>query len=152
MKESWRYYAFLRRWGLILVLGLVLGALGGLGFDLRQDHRPIFKAKASVVITAKDRPGVWLDRGRFNVVSAEHSDAESAVRSIVSNTEWLDAQPDYIVTVEGITINTSHPSSLWKAMVLGGVFGVLLVIGAAYLWDDIRAYMRYRKETDSDDA
>jgi len=152
MKESWRYYEFLRRWGLILVLGLVLGALGGLGFDLRQDRHPLFKANALVVITAEDRPGVWLDRGSFKVISEKHSDAESAVRFIVNNTEWLDSQPDYIVTVEAITIDVLHPFPLWKAMVLGGVFGVLLVIGSAYLWDDSQAYMRYRKETDSDDA
>ena len=70
----------------------------------------------------------------------------------MSNTKWLNAQPGYIVTVEDLTIMSRFRSPLWKAVVLGSFFGGLLAIGAAYLWDDARSYMRNRQETDSEDA
>ena len=152
MKETWRYYDFLRRWGLLLLLGLVVGAIAGLGFYLQQDQEPLFTATASVTLSTKDRPGVWLSRANFIVSSSEFPDPNASVAAIMSNTKWLSAQPGYIVAVEDLAIMSRFRSPLWKAVVLGSFFGGLLAIGAAYLWDDARSYMRNRQETDSEDA
>lgn len=152
MKESWRYYDFLRRWGLLLLLGLVLGALGGFSIHLQQDHPPLFIAKALVIISTNDRPGVWLPRANFNVTSAEYPDPKRSVRNIIDSTEWLDAQPGYRVSVEDLSIEPRHASPLWKTILLGSFIGGLLVIGGAYVWDDARAYVRHRQETDSEDV
>ena len=149
MKESWRYYDFLRRWGLLLLLGLVVGAIAGLGFYVQQDQEPLFTATASVTLSTESRPGVWHP---LLVSSSGFPDPKRPVAAIMSNTEWLNAQPGYIVTVENLTIASRFPSPLWKAVVLGSIFGGLFAIGAAYLWDDARSYMRNRQETDSEDA
>lgn len=152
MKESWRYYDFLRRWGLLLLLGLVLGALAGWGFYAQQDKQPRFKAEAAVSISTQYRPGVWRLRAKFDVTSSEYSDPKSAVESIVKEAENLDARPELLVDIGAFSIEGRYRSPLWKTVVLGGVFGGLLVIGAAYVWDDARAYMRNRQETGSDDV
>ena len=152
MKESWRYYDFLRRWGLLLLLGLVVGSIAGLGFYVQQDQEPLFTATASVTFSTESRPGVWHPRANFLVSSNEYPDPNASVAAIMSNTEWLNAQAAYIVTVEDLTIVSRFRSPLWKAVVLGSFFGGLLAIGAAYVWDDARSYMRDRRETNSGDA
>ena len=152
MKESWRYYDLLRRWGILLLSGLVLGGLAGFGFFVQQHNAPLYTAKALVTVLTEGSPGIWLPRANFNVTSIDYSDSRASVRAIMSNTEWLDGQPGYDVVVGDLTIESRFWSPLWKTIVLGSLFGGLLVIGAAYVWDDARAYMRHRRETNSEDA
>ena len=104
MKETWRYYQFLRRWGLLLLLGLVLGALAGIGFYAQQDKQARFKAEAIVSISTQDRPGVWRLRAEFGVASREYSDPKSAVESIVTEAENLDARPELLVDIGAFSI------------------------------------------------
>ncbi len=133
-------------------MGLVVGAIAGLGFYVQQDQEQLFTATALVTLSTESRPGVSRPRGTFLVSSKEFSDPKTSVAAIMSNAKWLNAQPGYIVTVENLTIASRFPSPLWKAVVLGSIFGGLFAIGAAYLWDDARSYMRNRQETDSEDA
>ena len=152
MKESWRYYDYLRRWGLLLLLGLVMGALAGFGFFLQQDQQAQFKANAKLLVFTEDRTGVWGLRSDFNVVSIEFSDPKSAVKSILANADNLSAETGINVDVKDISLEGRYRSPVWRTIVLGSVIGGLLVIGATYIWDDAYAYMRHRRQNDYKDT
>ena len=152
MKESWRYYDFLRRWGLLLLLGLGLGALAGFGFFIQQEQQPRFKANAKLSVFTEDRPGVIGHRLDFNVVSNEFSDPKSAVKSILATAEVLGAQTGINVDAGDISLKGQYSSPVWRTIMLGSVIGGLLVIGATYVWDDALAYMRHRRQNDSKDT
>ena len=143
MKESWRYYDYLRRWGLFLLLGLALGALAGYGYYLQQGQRGLFTATAAVS----------MPHGSFRVVSGENSDPNKAVEEILTNLKLLgDLTKNTIdVDVDNLSIEGRHPTLLWKLIVLSSIIGGLLAIGAAFVWDDAEASLRHRQQITSKD-
>jgi len=150
MKETWRYYDYLRRWGLFLFFGLALGALAGFGCDLQQDQQALFKAKATVVVIRADRK----ISSQFTVVSAEFSDPKRAVDSIVNDAHILGGltKNGNVVDIREFSIDGRYPSPWWKPIVFGGVIGGLMALGTAFIWDDAGAYLRHRRQITSKDA
>jgi hypothetical protein len=142
MKESWLYYDYLRRWGILLIVGVALGLLAGLGYNLVVDQQPLFKAKGAVGVS-----NMTLD-----VVSKDYSDPQEAFDSIVGDARRLDDLTEVDVVVSGILVEQIHVPPLWQPIVLGGLFGGLFILGAAWVWDDTRSYLRYRKQNPSQDA
>ena len=139
MHESWRYYDYLRRWQLLLLLGLALGALAG--FGIGQQQKQLFKATATVVASETS----------FRIVSTKKtSDPKEAVESILNNVKAFSAANAIDIEVVDFSIQGRYRSPLWKAMLLGGVVGGLLAFGAAFVWDDVRALKHRRHGTFKD--
>ena len=139
MHESWRYYDYLRRWGLLLLLGLALGALAG--FGIGQQQKQLFKATATVSASETS----------FRIVSTKKtSDPKEAVGSILNNVKAFSAANAIDIEVVDFSIQGRYRNPLWKAMLLGGVVGALLAFGAAFVWDDVRALKHHRHGTFKD--
>ena len=144
MKESWRYYDYLRRWGLYLLLGIALGALGAFGYILQQDQQPLFEAKATISVAGTNIS--------INVVSDEYSDPKETVESIFNDIGRIQGYTDREIFIGGISLEGRYRPPLWQPIVLGSIFGGLLALGAAWVWDDTRAYLRHRQQVTSEDT
>ena len=144
MKESWRYYDFLRRWGLLLIIGIALGTVAGFGIYTIQVGPSLFTAKARVLVA-----GVTL-----SIVSREYQDPQEAVTSLVVKGRQINkATKGGIETdIDQFTIAGRYPAPLWKPILMGSIVGGLLALGAGYIWDDAAAYRRHRQKIKSKDS
>ena len=143
MKEAWLYYDYLRRWGLFLLLGLVLGAITGFGYSLQHDDPLQFKATATLNLTA---------RIQIRVISDFNPTVKSAVESLLDTAYMLERV--YIhapVRIHSINMERFGGTLWWKATILGSIVGGLLISAGAYVWDDVRKYQRERHRLESTD-
>ena len=133
MKDLWHYYSYLRRWGLLLLLGLLLGALAGLGFAFQRDT-PKFRATVTVVV------GGDLT---FKAVSNFETTPQAAAKAMSKIVSRLDTHTDIPIVLQGPSIERRSETVWWKPILLGSVFGGLLFVGGAYFWEDARSYQRH---------
>jgi hypothetical protein len=150
MKDSWLLYDYLRRWWLLLLAGSVLGAAIGLSYYSTQEHPVEYIVTADLIITDPEYTGegspprVTLAQGPIDYASSE--EAIEGFRSRVADFANNSDVP-VLVRRFSIDIRTVDPS--WKAAVLGGVFGTLMVIGGVYTWEDARAELRSQQIGDT---
>ena len=149
MKESWRHYDYLRRWGLFVLLGLALGALAGFVYSTQQEQKALFKATAGVSVSRRSATSI-----HFRVVSDRYSDPNEAIGLILKNVKLLRdvVKSDIDVDVDNFLIEGWYQPPLWKPMVLGSIIGGLLALGAAFIWDDAGAYLKHRRQAASKDT
>ena len=147
MRESWLFYGYLRRWWWLLVFGLVTGGAAGLIFYNSQDRTLEYTAKATVAIgdarSREEKPlvvYVSVETGQLATAKEAIDSAGSAIREIGSYT----GAP---VAIRGLVVDrTVDGSGWWRAVVLGAVIGILMAIGAVYVWEDTHLYYRRRLE------
>lgn len=136
MMKTWLDYDFLRRWWLLLVLGLGLGALGGLGYFLQQDRTGEYKATARFFIDKETE---------FNVVSDAASTERAAVEHLATLANKLEKQTGSRVVIGDVLMERRYETVWWQPTVLGSVIGALLAIAAIILWQDTQTYARHRQ-------
>ena len=134
MKHPSLDYDYLRRWGPLLLLALFLGALSGLGYVLQQPREDF-------IVSAKFRVDSQLD---FTVVSRAEPTRQAAAKYIGALASDLDSLVDQRIEIIEVSIQGRDKPNWWKPIVLGSVTGALLIIGAIYVWEDIKSYKRNR--------
>ena len=141
MRATWLYYDYLRRYGVLIVLGLVIGASLGFGYNQTQPKRPIYVAQATIA----ESPYAG-----FFMFTKEHGEPQAAVDDILNTVKRLGSAAALDYEVKDIKISSRYRNVLWKTMVMGSVVGCLVAIGVGYVWDDVMTYQRRRKEGESD--
>ena len=147
MKESWLFYNYLRRWWWLLVLGIVTGGTAGLLYYNSQDREFEYTAKATVAIqdtrSLYEIPLVV----HISVETGQQATANEAIDSAGSTIREIGNYTGTPVTIRDLVVDrTVDTSGWWKAVVLGAVFGILMAIGAAYVWEDLHLYYRRQLE------
>ena len=132
MKETWRYYEYIRRWWWLLLLGAVFGLVVGLGYYYSREGRLEYSVAALVEI---NDVAVTIQAPRM---STEEEAVEFTRAKIMKLAEGTKAA----LVVRGQVVNRTPIDPWWHDTVLGGIFGLLLAIGGIYLWEDARAYQR----------
>ena len=137
MKATWLYYDYLRRYGILILLGLVIGAAFGFVFHQTQPDRTIYVAQAHI--------GSLPNFG-FLMITRAHQNPQEAVDDILYAVKYLESagSKDYII--KDFEVSARYRSVLWKTMAIGSVVGCLVAIGAGYVWQDALTYQRRRRE------
>jgi len=142
MQELSLYYRFLRRWGIMLLLGMVLGGLAGFGY-VEQYRQPEFEMSARLVNNVNKKE---LD---FKVLSGIHANSTSAGKSIVALTTRLETVTGILFEIRDPKIIKRRTEGWGKIVVLGGVLGVLAVVPIILVWEEMQSELRRRQETSS---
>jgi hypothetical protein len=149
MKESWYYYDYLFRWGRLLLLGFLLGALAGLGYYLQQDFKGVdYKGTAILTLAdAKDILVITTARG------TQDTRSEEAVAETI-NTIAGDIHRSWkrVTGISAIRVDPVHQPNTWKPIVMGSIIGGLLMISIVYVWEDVARYVRSRRKVPDADA
>ena len=141
MKHSSLDYGYLRRWGLLLLLGLLLGGLSGLGSS-------VLKSNEEFIVSARFRVGLALD---FTVVSDAEAIGQEAATSISTIATVLESLIDRPIEITEVSIHERNTTDRWKPTILGSIAGALLVILAIYVWEDLKLHERSRQQTGASD-
>lgn len=132
------------------MLGLVTGGAAGLLYYNSQDRTVEYTAKATVAIEGirpwKGTPPVVL----VSVETGQETTAKEAIDSAGSAIREIGIYTGAPVAIRDLVIDrTVDGSGWWKAVVLGAVIGILMAIGAAYVWDD--AHLYYGRQLENQD-
>ena len=128
MKEIKEIYVVWQQWGLLLVLGVALGALVGFGFHLQRDPTEI-KAIGKILVAGEDVP--------FTVVSETASTEKEAVESIVAITYKLEGITDTSIEIQKVEVARRYNFDLWKVVAIGSLVGGGLAIGGIYMLEQL---------------
>lgn len=135
------YYDYLRRYGTLILVGLLIGATLGFVYFQTQPKRTVFVARAAISMP----PSV-----EFTMVSPPLPNAQAAADYIVGTAHQLEQTSQAKFTPKKFEIKGRHRNELWKSMALGSVVGGLGAIGIVYVWDDAKTYQRRRREGESE--
>lgn len=150
MNGAWQLYEYIGRWWRFLLLGLIVGALGGLVFFMMQNSPLSYRAVAEISVKDPGRDGFEIALP-ISMSSGDHPTPEMANQQLESRSAILLNATPYGFRIGNRYIQKNEPDDLWKAMVLGSLIGGLLMIGAIYAWDDVRAYRQRRESSTSSD-
>ena len=126
--EIWRYYDHLRRWGLLFLLGLALGALGGAAYYEQQPQE--FRGLAEFRFPREDF-SLWVAAADFETTE------QAAVKPIVPIAVELEQITRQEIKITRVSIDAHRVAVAvwWKLVLFGSVLGGLLVIGGSIIWD-----------------
>ena len=136
------YYRFLRRWGIMLLLGMGLGGLAGFGY-VEEYRQPEFEMSARLVNNVNKK---GLD---FKVLSGIHASSTSAGKSIVALTSRLESDTGTRIEIRDLKIIKYRTEGWGKIVVLGSVLGVLAVVAVIFVWEEVQSQSRRQQETSS---
>ena len=147
MRATWLYYDYLRRFGILILLGFGIGALLGFVYYEARPKRTWYIAQANIA---------QADTGRspnfeFRIVSPDFSDPQSAIDHILGITLKLESVSQRNFESNRFEIEGWHRPVLWKTMAVGSVLGGLVAIGVGYVFNDAMTYQRRRREGELDD-
>jgi hypothetical protein len=141
MRATWLYYDYLRRFGILILLGFAIGALLGFVYYEVRPKRTWYIAQADISIP----------RGlQFRIVSPKFPDPQSAVDHILNMEFRLESASQLNFESNRFEIESWYRPELWKTMAVGSVVGGLVAIGVGYVWNDAMIYQRRRREGESD--
>ena len=140
VKAPWELYDYLRRYWWLLLLGVSIGAAGGIGIHIQRDHPTVYDLIATIRLSNVDSTTFEIHKRGFHA-------EEEAIKDITRSIDKLRAVTSTDIGVGSIVVKQIGKSSpAWKATTLGVIIGGLLSIGLIYLWNDARSYLHHLRE------
>ena len=137
MEELSPSYHFLRRWGMLIMLCLLLGGLAGFVY-VEEYRQPEFE------ISAKLHNDKWLD---LRVISARRDTVDLAIKSILADRTKLDTAIGAWVEISNMQVIKHRTAGWWKTVIFSGVLGIIPVAFVIFLWNEAQSALREQQVT-----
>ena len=131
-----------------MLLSSTIGGLAGLAYYNMQAHSLEYTATAKVTIEGSKLPSQLPREVLVSVQTGGRSDAKEAIDSAGSMIRQIVSYSGSPVVIREIVIDRNMDGSgWWESALLGAVIGMLLAIGAIYVWEDTSAYQSYWQQS-----
>ena len=141
-------YDYLRRWWRLLVLAVVIGGTAPLSYHVVNVNPLDYTTEVTVAIMDPAPP---LQKPPVVVVNLIATELTSEEAAVATGRAMVAAMANYtnapVVTEDFFVSHRPNLHGWWKDIILGSIFGTLLAIGATYVWEDTKSYLRQTQQT-----